>query len=233
MSDTIDLKQFLSGFLSETNELLRTANTNLLALESASGRGGPNPRAVRELYRALHTIKGLAGMVGVHPIVDLAHALETVLRAADRGAGQLSSEAVELCLKGVRAIEERVHAVAKHKEAPPAPVQLLEALGRIEPTAAVAPRAGPLPLPPPLLAKLAPAELQQLTQGIAEGRRLFHLEFLPSPARAAFVMECARRNYGRPAVSPAASRNPASRTPEVSDWAAALDDLDPTKIFEE
>ena len=64
MSDVIDLKQFLGGFLSETNELLRTANANLLALESSTAKGLPNARSVRELYRALHTIKGLAGMVG-------------------------------------------------------------------------------------------------------------------------------------------------------------------------
>jgi two-component system chemotaxis sensor kinase CheA len=94
MSEVIDLKQFLTGFLSETNELLRTANVNLILLESSTAKGSPNARAVRELYRALHTIKGLSAMVGVDPIVDLAHAMETVLRAADRGSGQMSQEAV-------------------------------------------------------------------------------------------------------------------------------------------
>lgn len=186
MSDVIDLKQFLSGFLSEANELLRTANTNLLQLETSTAKGAPNVRAVRELYRALHTIKGLAGMVGVIPIVDLAHALETVLRAADRGSGRLSREAIELCLKGVKAIEDRVGAVAKHKEAPPAPARLLEALGQLEPVASsepASPRA--LKLRPELLAKLAPAERQQIADGLAAGSRLFHIEFLPSTTRAA------------------------------------------------
>ena len=185
MSDVIDLKQFLSGFLSETDELLRTANTNLLLLETSTAKGAPNARAVRELYRALHTIKGLAGMVGINPIVDLAHALETVLRAADRGSGRLSREAIELCLKGVKAIEDRVAAVAKQKEAPPAPARLLEALGRLEPVAvkeSVA--AGPLQLRPELKAKLAPAELQQIADGIAAGFHLFLIEFLPSTTRS-------------------------------------------------
>jgi hypothetical protein len=55
----------------------------------------------------------------------------------------------------------------------------------------------------------------------------------PSQARARFVIERARNNYGRSAISPAASRNQPARTREASDWAAALDDLDPTKIFDE
>lgn len=186
MSDVIDLKQFLSGFLSEASELLRTANTNLLLLETSTAKGAPNVRAVRELYRALHTIKGLAGMVGITPIVDLAHALETVLRAADRSSGRLSREATELCLKGVKAIEDRVGAVAKQKEAPPAPARLLEALGRLEPVAAPEPSSvGPLQLRPELQAKLSPSERQQIADGLAAGSRLFHIEFLPSTTRAA------------------------------------------------
>lgn len=185
MSEVIDLKQFLTGFLSETSELLRTANVNLLLLESAAAKGSPNPRAVRELYRALHTIKGLSAMVGVDPIVDLAHAVETVLRAADRGSGQMSQEAIELSLKGVKAIEDRVDAVAKKKEVPRAPVRLLEALGRLEPVAARPPVSQSLPLlRPELQAKLSPAELQEVASGVAAGRRLFQIEFLPSTTRA-------------------------------------------------
>ena len=185
MSEFIDLKQFLTGFLSETSELLRTANVNLLLLESAAAKGSPNPRAVRELYRALHTIKGLSAMVGVDPIVDLAHAVETVLRAADRGSGQMSQEAIELSLKGVKAIEDRVDAVAKKKEVPRAPVRLLEALGRLEPVAARPPVSQSLPLlRPELQAKLSPAELQEVASGVAAGRRLFQIESLPSTTRA-------------------------------------------------
>lgn len=181
----IDLKQFLSGFLSETNELLRTANVNLLLLESATTKGSPNARAVRELYRALHTIKGLSAMVGVEPIVDLAHAMETVLRVADRGSGQMSQEAIELSLKGVKAIEDRISAVAKHKEVPRAPAHLLEALSRLEPVT-TQPPANPSPpqLRPELSAKLSPAELQEIADGVAAGRHLFQIEFLPSTVRA-------------------------------------------------
>lgn len=57
----------------------------------------------------------------------------------------------------------------------------------------------------------------------------------PDRARAQFIIERARRNYGRPAVLPApamSSHRPMGRS-EASDWAAALDDLDPAKVFED
>ena len=54
-------------------------------------------------------------MVGVEPIVDVAHAMEAVLREADRATGQLPDRAVDLLLKGVRAIEQRVQALARRK----------------------------------------------------------------------------------------------------------------------
>lgn len=185
MSEVVDLKQFLTGFLSEATELVRTANTNLLQLETSLVKGVANPRAVRELYRALHTIKGLAGMVGVNPIVELAHVMETLLRAADRGTGQLSRSGVELCLQGVKAIEDRIAAVAKQREVPAAPPRLLEAIGQLEPVATRGPPGpAPLQLGAELQAKLLPAELQQVASGLAAGRRLFLISFVPSRERA-------------------------------------------------
>ncbi|HLM74173.1 MAG TPA: Hpt domain-containing protein, partial [Polyangiaceae bacterium] len=107
----VDLREFVSGFLAEADEHLRTVNTNLLAADAAAKKGEASPRAVRELFRSLHTIKGLAAMVGVEPIVDIAHGMEAVLRAADRGGGKLGLPAVEQLITGSKAIESRVRAL--------------------------------------------------------------------------------------------------------------------------
>src|SRR5436190_2027 len=79
-----DIGDFVAGFLAEPDDHLRAASKNLLALDEALGRGEPHPRAVRELFRSMHTIKGLSAMIGAEPIVDVAHAMESLLRAADR-----------------------------------------------------------------------------------------------------------------------------------------------------
>ena len=60
-------------------------------------------------------------MIGVDAVVDIAHEMEAVLRLADRGSGLLSLSAVEVLLKGVKAIEIRVAAFAAGKPVPTAP----------------------------------------------------------------------------------------------------------------
>ena len=85
-------------------------------------RGEPNPRAVRELFRALHTLKGLAAMVGVEPIVALAHAMETVLRVADRAGGRLPADALDPLILGredARAAGARARGQSEPVAAPP------------------------------------------------------------------------------------------------------------------
>ncbi len=185
MNEKLDRKQFIAGYLVEAEEHSRAANAHLLAIEATLGKGEPQPRRVRELFRAMHTLKGLSAMVGVDPVVDLAHELETILRVADQSAGRLSAPAVELLLRGVRAIDERVSAFAAGQAVPPAPQDLLEALSSLQPPSALAWTApGRIGLEPALLAKLSPAEQTQLVQGVRQGRRVLRIEYVPSPAHS-------------------------------------------------
>jgi two-component system chemotaxis sensor kinase CheA len=182
----VDLKDFLTGFLAEAEEHLIAVNANLLAVEGSLSKAEPAPRAVRELFRSLHTIKGLAGMVGVEPIVDVSHVMETVLRSADAAGGRLSPAALELLMKGVEAIEERVRALSRGAAPKPVPQALLDAFGSLELDVAAAGNLTEtaIDIDPVLLAKLAPAELQQIKGGIVAGKRVVRVDFTPSPSRA-------------------------------------------------
>ncbi|HEU4405804.1 MAG TPA: ATP-binding protein [Polyangiaceae bacterium] len=184
MSPPVDLHDFLAGFLAEADEHLRSARANLLALEGAAERGEASPRPTRELFRSLHTIKGLAAMVGVEPVVDIAHGLEAVLRAADRAGGRVGAEAIGPLVEGVRAIERRVQALGAGEAVTPAPARLFEALARLEP-AAPAEGGGAPALPEELAARLSAGEREQLLAGVSGGRRALRVHFTPSPARAA------------------------------------------------
>jgi two-component system chemotaxis sensor kinase CheA len=185
MSNAFDASEFLAGYLVEAEEHLSASTTNLLAVEASLRKGENNPRAVRELFRSLHTIKGLSAMVGVEPIVDVAHAMETVLRLADRAAGALTPAAVDALLSGLRAIGERVRALSAKAPVPPAPPQLLDALAALEIAKSPAVLTRELDLEPELLAKLSAAEKAQLVQGAEAGRRALRIDFTPSSARAA------------------------------------------------
>jgi two-component system, chemotaxis family, sensor kinase CheA len=187
MSDAFDRNEFIAGYLSEVEEHLGNADDQLVKLEAAVTNDTPQLRMVRELFRALHTIKGLSAMVGVEPVVELAHEMEALLRLRDRTATPLAADAVELLFRGLRAIGARVRTFAAGKPPEPAPQDLLLALNALH--GAGAPptpvRSGGLSVAPELMSKLSAAEREQLAQGLASGQRALQLDFSPSPQRAA------------------------------------------------
>ena len=183
----IDLKEYLGAYLAEVEEQLHAANDKLLEIESSARAARLNPRAVRDLFRALHTIKGLSAMVGVEPVVAIAHRMESVLRASDGSGGKLPPGAIDGLLQGVREIETRVRELADGKPVSPPPAALLDALDHldlVEADRAVAP-AATLDLEPEIASKLPAFEVELLVSGAASGRRALRLDFVPSAEKAA------------------------------------------------
>ncbi|HVR20491.1 MAG TPA: ATP-binding protein, partial [Polyangiaceae bacterium] len=182
----VDLKEFVSAYLGEAEEQLGIASAKLLEIDGAARRGEANPRAVRDLFRAVHTIKGLSAMVDVDAVVTISHRMESILRSADRRGGHLTVAAVDVLLQAVRAIEHRVRELADEKLPSPAPSGLLEALDAhdLRGEGGQSPAARTLALEPGLIAKLQPFEVDILSRGVKEGRRALRVDFRPSPAQA-------------------------------------------------
>jgi two-component system, chemotaxis family, sensor kinase CheA len=96
--------RYLELFLAESGEHLSTVNRLLLALESGERDG----ETVAGLFRAVHTLKGMAGAMGCPASADLAHALEHVLDGA-RGPDDLQApETVELLFEATDALERAI-----------------------------------------------------------------------------------------------------------------------------
>jgi len=183
---TADLKEFIAAYLVEAEEHLAVANSQLLLVERAQRDGETNPRAVRETFRSLHTIKGLSAMVGVEPVVAIAHRMENFLRDSDRSGGALPQSAIDALLAGVHAIEQRVAALSRGDDAAAPSEELLASLDSLGLAPVITPPpTAVLDLEPAMLAKLAPFEVDQLVRGIAKGQRALRAEFSPSPERAA------------------------------------------------
>ncbi len=183
----VDLKEFRSAFVAEAEEHLSAVQSLLLEVERGvrEEKGRAAPRELRELMRLLHTMKGLAAMVGVDPIVTLAHKMETVVRSAERAGGVLDERAIEVLLAATRAIEAAVHAVSGQRPPPnPSPELLgeLESLESIEPPAPT--EVAGMPLDPVIASKLSPSEQQQLRDGARRGRRAVRVDFAPSAEKA-------------------------------------------------
>ncbi|MBA2544713.1 MAG: chemotaxis protein CheW, partial [Deltaproteobacteria bacterium] len=113
----------------------------------------------------------------------------TLVRGADRSGGRLRRSAVDACLNGVRAIEERVRAVADHRAPAAVPDELLDSLAAED---ASSEPAGPMPpIAPAWDDRLAASEKSQLFHALRAGNHAYTIEFVPSDAKAAAGMTIA------------------------------------------
>jgi two-component system, chemotaxis family, sensor kinase CheA len=95
--------EFLEIFRDEARERLDRIVNTLLALEA----GRADADAVDSLFRDTHTIKGAAGMIGLHDVGALAHAMEDVLSGA-RDGGAVPAELVAPLLSAADGLRRHV-----------------------------------------------------------------------------------------------------------------------------
>ncbi|WP_433605362.1 chemotaxis protein CheW [Dactylosporangium sp. CA-139114] len=142
-----DFRDALDTFLTEARELVQDFEEGLLELESAPD----GPEAVRALFRAMHTLKGSAGLFGLHHLVSFTHVLESVLDELREGRLQVSAGLVSALLPCADHITALVDAVAEGRQEPTAAEQEVSArlLAGLAPFQAggVSP-AHPAPAPP-------------------------------------------------------------------------------------
>lgn len=81
-------------FLAEAEEQLQTLGDGLVWLE----REDRNPQLLQAMFRAAHTLKGMAGAINHHAMSGLVHALETILDDLRQGQVVVTSELVDTCL---------------------------------------------------------------------------------------------------------------------------------------
>ena len=75
--------QLLLGFIEEASELTKQAEEYLLQLDASP----TDEEALSGLFRAMHTIKGSAGLFSLTPLVSFTHHLENLLMAVRDGNG--------------------------------------------------------------------------------------------------------------------------------------------------
>ena len=111
-------------FQTESDEHLQVLDDGLLRLETSPG----DTKTLEEVFRAAHSIKGAARMLGVSKVEAIAHHMEDELGQVKRGAITLSSDAIDRYSAGLLAMRKFVgEAVA----GTPAKVDLEEVLARL------------------------------------------------------------------------------------------------------
>jgi two-component system chemotaxis sensor kinase CheA len=91
----MDLDQAKQTYIIESRELLDSMEEALLGLEDHADAG----EGVGAMFRAVHTIKGSAGLFGLDPIVRFSHIVESVLDRARSHALELTGDLVSLMLE--------------------------------------------------------------------------------------------------------------------------------------
>lgn len=107
MTKDLDMAKYAKLFVAEARESLRVINDSMLELE----KDPANKEMIDQVFRACHSIKGMAGMMNMQVITDTTHALEDVLSAVREGRIQPTGDAAEAIFSCADALEVMVSAV--------------------------------------------------------------------------------------------------------------------------
>jgi two-component system chemotaxis sensor kinase CheA len=97
----MDVSQYLEIFIEETKEHLQSLNEHILILEKEP----ENEATINEIFRAAHSLKGMAGTMGYKKMQELTHNMENVFSEIRNGKMKASSELVDVVFKGLDALE--------------------------------------------------------------------------------------------------------------------------------
>ena len=88
-------------FLSEAQELVDGLGRDLLGLDESLKSGRSDPEAINEVFRGVHTLKGLSGLFGATRMAGLSHELEDVLDDLRLGRIELTTSVLDLLFQAV------------------------------------------------------------------------------------------------------------------------------------
>jgi len=160
-------EEILQDFLVEAGEILELLSEQLVELESS-----PDDMALlNAIFRGFHTVKGGAGFLQLHELVECCHIAENVFDILRKGERRVDSELMDVVLQALDAVNEMFSQVRERVEPTPASPELLAALARLaEPASADA--APVVPAAPQVVAEPeaepagADSEFEQLLDAI-------------------------------------------------------------------
>ena len=155
----MDLSQYAELFLAESREHLSACNQLLLEWERAPA----SPAPVGGLFRAVHTVKGMAATMGYARVTDVAHRTENLLDLLRRGSQPATDELLQLLFRARDSLEQAVELSVVGREDE---IDVAEILADLDGAAAALTGAGGRPLEEPQPAPVveAPAVAGRLVQ---------------------------------------------------------------------
>ncbi len=120
-------EEILQDFLVEAGEILELLSEQLVELESS-----PDDMALlNAIFRGFHTVKGGAGFLQLHELVECCHIAENVFDILRKGERRVDSELMDVVLQALDAVNAMFSQVRERVEPTPASPELLAALARL------------------------------------------------------------------------------------------------------
>ena len=98
----MDVSQYLEIFIDETQEHLQNLNTQILELEQDT----ENMDTINEIFRAAHSLKGMAGTMGYKRMQNLTHDMENVFSEVRNGNIKVKANLIDVLFQCLDALEE-------------------------------------------------------------------------------------------------------------------------------
>ncbi|SMF81711.1 two-component system, chemotaxis family, sensor kinase CheA [Paenibacillus uliginis N3/975] len=108
----MDMNQYLSMFIDESNDHLQSLNENMLQLESNPSDLG----IVQVIFRSAHTLKGMAATMGFEDLASLTHQMENVLDLVRNEKLKMQDFIFDTLFKSLDALESMVQDIVQGGE---------------------------------------------------------------------------------------------------------------------
>ncbi|MDN3236366.1 chemotaxis protein CheA [Pseudomonas sp. WAC2] len=120
-------EEILQDFLVEAGEILELLSEQLVELESRPD----DMNLLNAIFRGFHTVKGGAGFLQLHALVECCHIAENVFDILRKGERRVDAELMDVVLQALDTVNEMFGQVRERTEPTPATPELLAALARL------------------------------------------------------------------------------------------------------
>ena len=103
----MDVSQYLDIFIDETNGHIQALNDNIMILEKEP----ENKDVINEIFRAAHSLKGMAGTMGFKKMQRLTHDMENVFQEIRNDNIKVNSNLIDILFNCLDAIEEYLETI--------------------------------------------------------------------------------------------------------------------------
>lgn len=120
-------EEILQDFLVEAGEILEQLSEQLVELESRPD----DANLLNAIFRGFHTVKGGAGFLQLHELVECCHIAENVFDILRKGERHVDSELMDVILEALDAVNGMFSEVRERAPITAATPELLAALARL------------------------------------------------------------------------------------------------------